>query len=185
MNFLHHVSDQPDIQTFEPRRSQGNNRRLDPPVVWAVDKAHLPNYLLPRECPRVCFRSAANSSEADIETLIGCGCGGAGQVVAIETAWFERAVDSLLWLYEFEAKTFTCIDSAAGYLVSTVAVSPVLCRPITNPLAELLAMGIELRVMPDLATLAAQAAASSLAFSCIRMRNAGLGPGAFRPHPRG
>ncbi len=44
---LYHVSDAPGIRLFEPRR--GGHGFEDEAVVWAIDKDHPPNYLLPRE----------------------------------------------------------------------------------------------------------------------------------------
>jgi hypothetical protein len=45
---LFHISEEPGIELFEPRVSEGRG-----PVVWAIDADRLRNYLLPRECPRV------------------------------------------------------------------------------------------------------------------------------------
>ena len=42
---LFHVSEQSDIDQFEPRM----HYELEREVVWAVDDDHLPNYLLPRD----------------------------------------------------------------------------------------------------------------------------------------
>jgi hypothetical protein len=46
---LFHVSEERGIERFAPRSSAGGMG----PVVWAIDKHRLRNYLLPRECPRV------------------------------------------------------------------------------------------------------------------------------------
>ncbi|MGH6623092.1 MAG: DUF6886 family protein, partial [Burkholderiaceae bacterium] len=61
----------------------------------------------------------------------------------------------------------------AGYFVSASAVTPIACHRVERPLSEMLARGVELRVLASLRGLAAAVATSSLAFSCIRMRNAG------------
>ena len=53
---LFHVSERPGIARFEPRLPPTANAAVRTPVVWVVDEAHLPNYLVPRECPRVAFR---------------------------------------------------------------------------------------------------------------------------------
>ena len=53
MRRLFHVSEDPAIEDFHPRPSS-----VAPevgPIVWAVAESHLPNYLLPRDCPRVTF----------------------------------------------------------------------------------------------------------------------------------
>ena len=177
MQPLFHVSEEPGIERFEPRLPPTANAKIVSPVVWAVDRAHLPNYLVPRECPRVAFHLLPSSSEHDREWLLGQR--GAQHVVAIESSWFERAVSSRMWIYEFPPEPFVCTDVTAGYFVSASAVVPVLRRQVQSPLAELVGMGVELRVVPSLLALASQVASSSLAFSCIRMRNAGAGPNAL------
>ncbi len=35
-------------------------------MVWAVDRFHLHNYLLPRDCPRVTYYTAPTSAPEDI-----------------------------------------------------------------------------------------------------------------------
>ena len=171
MQCLFHVSEQPGIEVFEPRPPPVSDAGIPSPVVWAVDESHLANYLVPRDCPRVAFRRAVTTSPQDRDRFFGTG-GGAPYVVAIDAAWFERAVASVLWVYEFSSDPFVCADANAGYFVASTAVTPIGCRQVDNPLAELVTRGAELRVVHDLTGLAAIVAASSLAFSCIRMRNA-------------
>ena len=62
---LFHVSEEPDIRVFEPRLS--SRRDLDPTVglVWAIDEARLPNFLTPRDCPRVAYHVGERTTEAD------------------------------------------------------------------------------------------------------------------------
>jgi hypothetical protein len=174
MNTLYHVSEVRGIERFEPRMPPTENSAVQLPVVWAVARTHLANYLLPRECPRVAFRSAPDASAEDLNRFLGAGC--SEHVVAIESRWFEHATNCPLWLYEFAPETFICADATAGYFVSSAAVVPVSSRCVRNPLAELLRSDAELRVVPSLLELASAVASSTLAFSCIRMRNAGVGP---------
>jgi len=168
---LFHVSEQAGIARFAPRLPPTPRATVQTPVVWAVDEAHLPNYLVPRDCPRVAFQLASETTARDREVFFGAA--GAPRVVAIEGAWFERASSTPLWVYEFAPDGFVCGDATAGYFVCATTVTPIGCRRIESPLTELLACGVELRVLPSLRELAAAVAASSLAFSCIRMRNAG------------
>jgi hypothetical protein len=170
MNALFHVSEERDIKRFEPRMPPTETPAVQTAVVWAVAKSHLGNYLLPRECPRVAFRLAPGTTEEDRRRFLSPGC--PEQVVVIESGWFAQAANCTLWLYEFPPETFVCADATAGYFVSPVEVVPVACRCLGNPLTELLASGVELRVMPSLLGLASAVKASTLAFSCIRMRNA-------------
>jgi hypothetical protein len=174
---LFHVSEEPSIETFVPRMPPTENAEVQFPVVWSVDEKHLVNYLVPRECPRVAFHSLPSSSEKDREAFLGES--GAQHVVAIAASWFDRAVRSQLWVYEFSPQSFTCADTTAGYFVSRVAVTPTSRRLCESPLIELVGSGVELRVVPNLPALASAVASSSLAFSCIRMRNAGCGENAL------
>ena len=98
MSHLFHVSEQAGTTHFEPRWPPTANAATRAPVVWAVDEAHLPNYLVPRECPRVAFQSAPNTTPRDHDAFF---AGGARHVVAIESTWFDRAISSAQWLYEF------------------------------------------------------------------------------------
>lgn len=75
---LFHVSEQPDIQLFEPRWSEQANRN----VVWAIDADHLRNYLVPRECPRVTYYAGPQTASADVKHFLGT----SQAVVAIESA---------------------------------------------------------------------------------------------------
>ena len=55
---LFHVSEESRIKVFNPRPVPSPDAGVAGEAVWAVDEVHLPNYLLPRDCPRVTF--AAN-----------------------------------------------------------------------------------------------------------------------------
>lgn len=167
---LFHVSDRPDITRFEPRTPPSFDAGVRDDVVWAIEERLLANYLLPRDCPRVTFHAGPATSAEDRARFLAPT--GATHVVAIEAAWFERVRAARLWLYELPPATFTCADANAGYSVSRVAVEPLPARPVDDVLAALLACGIELRVLPSLWSLRDAVVGSSLAFSCIRMRNA-------------
>ena len=175
MRRLFHVSEQPGIGVFEPRWPPSAHPAITTPVAWAVDEAHLPNYLLPRDCAWVAFHRRPGSNARDLSTFF-ADDGAAAHIVAIESAWFERARTATLWVDEFAPAPFACTDTTAGYFVAPVPVVPVGCRRIDRPLAELTASSAVLRVLPSLLELADAVVSSSLAFSCIRMRNAGQGP---------
>ena len=167
---LYHVSDQANIEVFEPRIPPTSSPANPGAVVWAVDEAHLVNYLVPRDCPRVTFHATSATTQEDRRRFLGDGL--SRHVVAIEAGWLQRCVDAALWLYELPPFSFLCADGTAGYYVSSKAVVPTSATRDENPLQSLADFGAELRVMPRLGSLAAQVARSSLAFSCIRMRNA-------------
>lgn len=167
---LRHVSSDPAIAFFSPRVPANPDAGVADPVVWAVDDAHLANYLVPRDCPRIAIRRGPRTAPADAARFFGDGSPRA--VLFIEAPWFARASTEPLWLYTLPAATFTCADANAGYFVSRDGVAPSAVQRVDAPLAELVARGVELRVVPRLRPVAGVVAASSLAFSIIRLRNA-------------
>lgn len=173
---LYHISEIPGIRFFEPRRAPERSG-LEGEVVWAIDREHLPNYLLPRDCPRVTFRATEASSVKDVEQL--AGPGNPKRVIAIESGWVERVLAQRLVCYEFDSQSFELHDKGAGYWVSRQRVAPQSEREILSPLVALLEEEIELRIMPSLWELREAVANSSLEFSIIRMRNASLPPEGF------
>jgi hypothetical protein len=70
------------------------------------------------------------------------------------------------------AESFTCIDECAGYIVSREFVRPLQVEIIEDPIATMLARGVELRILPTLGPLRDSVVASTLQFSIIRMQNA-------------
>ena len=67
---LFHVSEDTGITRFEPRPSPSTNTTLGV-CVWSIAETHLANYLLPRNCPRICFRRGPQTTEADAERFLG------------------------------------------------------------------------------------------------------------------
>ena len=61
---LYHVSEEPDIEVFEPRPSPQNYESIKGNVVFAVNDIMLHNYLLPRDCPRVTYYAKTDSLSA-------------------------------------------------------------------------------------------------------------------------
>lgn len=159
-----HVSEEPDIEVFEPRKAATNDEQ----VVWAIDEDHLRNYLVPRDCPRVTYSAGPGTTVADRERFLGS----SAAVLAIETAWFERMRSCRLHCYHLPGDTFELADECAGYFVSRVPVKPLRVHVIDNPVAAVLEQGVELRVQPSLWALRGAVIESTLAFSIIRWRNA-------------
>jgi hypothetical protein len=166
---LWHVSERGDIEQFSPRLPPSPDAGVSVPVVWAVDEPRLPHYLLPRECPRVCFYALPTTTSKDSAAFFGQNT--RQHVVAIASSWYERAASTGLWLYRLRASTFQCVDANAGYFVSTVAVLPEERIFVSDPLSALGQRGVELQVVDDLFALQAKVQGSTAAFSCIRMRN--------------
>jgi hypothetical protein len=161
---LFHVSEEADIQRFEPRPSEYTVE----PVVWAIDADRLRNYLVPRDCPRVTYYAGPHTTAADKEQFLGSHAA----VVAIETHWLERVQRCRLYCYSLPRQTFERVDECAGYFVSRVAVAPTHVELVEQPISELERRGVRLRLVPDLWPLRDAVVASSLQFSIIRMRNA-------------
>jgi hypothetical protein len=171
---LFHFSDDPNITRFEPRPPPSAASGVTDHVVWAVGERLRHNYLLPRDCPRVTFYARPESLPADVERLLGQTS--ARYVVAIEAGWMPALRQGRLYQYELPPDTFVPIDEGAGYYISRAIVMPLGLMAIDDLLSELLACDIELRVMPSLWPLCDAVVASSLHFSCIRMRNAAARP---------
>ena len=168
---LFHAGDRPDIALFEPRPARpGHPNDPGRPVVWAVGRQLLHNYLLPRDCPRVTFYAAADSDPPDVARLLGTTT--ARHVVAIEWAWLDAVRATVLWLYEFSPSSFELVDPVAATYVSRQPVRPLAVRHVDDLLGELARRDVELRLTPSLWPLRDAVLASSLAFSFIRMGNA-------------
>jgi hypothetical protein len=161
---LFHISEEPDINIFEPRPSA----YTQDPVVWGIDREHLRNYLFPRECPRVTYAASEKTTAEDLEQFLGASVA----VAAIETAWLDRVRSARLFCYHLSRATFECLDRSAGYFVSRSPVVPTHCEAIADPLAELRKRGVALRVFESVWALHDAVAASTLEFSMIRMHNA-------------
>lgn len=161
---LFHVSEESGIARFEPRVSE----YVAEPVVWAIDREHLRNYLVPRDCPRITYYAGLETTEADKARFLGS----SAAVVAVESSWFGRLRSCRLFCYHMPPDTFTQLDECAGYYVSRRAVVPVRAEVFGDPVVELLRRGVELRLMPELWSLYDAVTVSTLRFSIIRMRNA-------------
>jgi hypothetical protein len=166
---LYHVSEEPRIDVFEPR-PPAPTAYLAERVVWAVDDGHLQNYLLPRDCPRVTFYALPGSDPRDVERLMGQTS--ARFVVAVESGWVQTILATRLFVYRLPPETFEPHDEGAGHYVSRVAVRPIEVTRIDDLLGALLLRDVELRITPSLWRLRDAVVASTLQFSCIRMRNA-------------
>jgi hypothetical protein len=171
---LFHVSEEAGIARFEPRPPPSimpapwAPEGVSEDCVWAVDRAHLRNYLFPRDCPRITWAAGVSTTETDRARFLF----GASRVAAIEHGWFERLQASSVHIYELPPASFRLADRAAGYWVSTEAVTPLSVRAETNLLAALIDEGVELRLLQDFWPLCDAVAGSTLEYSIIRARNA-------------
>ena len=162
---IYHVSETAGITRFEPRADAEGRLR-----VWAIGESRLHNYLLPRDCPRVTYYANATTSNDDRRAFYTVS--DTQSVVAIEQTWLASARSARLYVYEFAAHDFVLEDAIAAYYVSTRSAAPISHREVTDPLIELFARAVELRVLSSLWPLRDAVVGSSLGFSIIRMRNA-------------
>ena len=135
-----------------------------------MDEEHLPNYLLPRDCPRVTFCPVPGSTPEDVARLMSYSP--ARQVIAIESDWLPTVRAARLYLYRLPAEPFAVQDAGAGYSVAREPVTPIEVTVVEDLLEALRQRDVELRITPSLWPLADAVVASSLEFSNIRMRNA-------------
>lgn len=61
---LFHVSEESNIALFEPRIPDRDDLNKAIGLVWAIDEDRLPNFLTPRNCPRVTFHIGKNNTNA-------------------------------------------------------------------------------------------------------------------------
>lgn len=168
---LFHVSEEPDIQRFEPRLP--TRRDLDPNVglVWAIDEARLPNFLTPRDCPRVTYHVGERTTEADRRQFFtSSSC---SHAVVIEQRWFSVMRKTTLYVYEFSAQEFELQDNIAGYYVAKTTQIPTAVHAFPDLFEELFRRNVELRVTDNLWEIADAVKESTLNWSLCRMANAG------------
>lgn len=163
---LYHYSEDSTIPVFYPR----SHPQLAQNAVWAIEENYRYHYILPRDCPRICFRASSMSKDADIDRYL-LGDPNA-RVMAIEKSWMPRVLRTELTEYHLPSENFILQDKGAGYYISYEKVIPHTVRKIPNILDELMQFPLELRLLDRLWPLHDAIAASSLNFSMIRMRNA-------------
>lgn len=167
---LFHVSEESDIEVFEPRLP--SRRDLDQSVglVWAIDEDHLPSFLTPRDCPRVTYHISSNSSIEDRIRFFSSST--TIHAVVFESDWYYKIMNTVLYIYEFEPSDFTLLDPVAGYYVSQKTQRPVSKHIVNDLIGELLKRNIELRITDNLWDIADAVKQSSLNWSICRMKNA-------------
>jgi hypothetical protein len=167
---LFHVSEEKGIERFVPRPPPSPEAGVVGDAVWAIDEAHLPNYLLPRDCPRVTYGVGTRTTPEELARFFGPSR--ARRVVAIEEAWRVRIAQCRLYLYRLPDETFDVSDANAGYYISRCAVTPLSVTTVENLLQTMTELGAEYRFFDDLWPLRNAVIGSSLEFSIIRWRNA-------------
>ena len=168
---LFHVSEEPDIIEFVPRlRSKYSTCDMEKGLVWALNERCLPNFLTPRDCPRVTFHARKNTTNDDMLKFFSSP---ARHCVAIENAWYERMTKTNLYIYEFDTKNFYVHgDDAAGYFVSEQTETPISVIKCDDLFGELFKRNVEVRILNNLWQLGEAVKESTLNWSLCRMINA-------------
>ncbi|MBQ6863867.1 MAG: hypothetical protein IJO14_06490 [Clostridia bacterium] len=169
---LCHVSEEENIEIFHPRIPDRNDLDKTVGLVWAIDEQRLPNFLTPRDCPRVTYHIGKNTSESDKDRFFTSST--VNHVVVIEHDWFDRMRNTTLYLYEFDPSDFELQDEIAGYYVAKTAQMPIAKYKIDDLFAELTARNIEIRITDNLWKIADEVRSSTLNWSLCRMGNAKL-----------
>ena len=165
---LFHVSEEPDIDKFIPRIPSRKDMDKSKGLVWALTEPALPNWLTPRDCPRVGYRVTEESTQEDINKFLSSS---SRHCVAIEYGWHKRMLDTTLYVYEFEPTNFY-FDESAGFYVSDQTEIPVSVTKYENLYEELFKRNVEVRILNNLWELGEAVQQSTLKWSLCRMANA-------------
>ena len=161
---LFHVSDAGPFTTLSPRPSPPGTPHQGRQWVWAVDEARLPHYLLPRQCPRVCWATPAGGRHA----LLGSP---AARVIAVEHKWAPRLLNAGLNVHSLDPHGFTLLDAIAGYWVGEGDVRVREVRRVEDCFTALAEHDVEVRLTTSLWPYL-DAVTTTGDFSAIRIRNA-------------
>lgn len=164
---LFHVSEESDILEFFPRIPDRNDLDKSTGLVWAVSEKCLPNFLTPRNCPRVTYHVGENTTQQDRIRFFSSPT--QAHAVVIEAKWFEILRNTTLYIYEFAPTNFALQDAVAGYYVSKTAEKPIDRFVFDDLMKELIERNIEIRIVDNLWTIAEQVKASTLDWSLCRM----------------
>jgi hypothetical protein len=167
---LYHLSETPGMALFHPRPSPSYFKGISGDVVFAISERLRHNYLFPRDCPRVTYYANERTTTRDKAKFL---ASGSAYVVAVESNWLPAIHKTSLHSYEFSPQHFQLIDEVAGYYVSYHDEQPLHEKLIADPFEELIKDPfVDIRILPEIRTLADEVSKSSLNFSLIRMRNA-------------
>ena len=171
---LFHVSEEPDIKVFEPRFPTRKDLNQNIGLVWAIDEARLPNFLTPRDCPRVAYHVGYQTTDSDKKRFLSSS--GISHAIVVEGKWYHTMKNTVLYLYEFHTEDFVLQDSIAGYYVATTTQYPKKKHVLTDLFGELLKRNVEIRITDNLWDIADDVTTSTLNWSLCRMANAAPRP---------
>ena len=97
---LFHVSEENNIQIFEPRLPNRSDLDKNTGLVWAIDDERLPNFLTPRNCPRVAYHIGKNTNENDKIKFFSSS--NVSYAIVIENKWFDAMKNTTLCIGKIE-----------------------------------------------------------------------------------
>lgn len=165
---LFHVSEESNIEKFIPRIPTRKELDQSKGLVWSLTESALPNWLTPRDCPRVGYRAVEESTQADIAKFFSSS---SRHCIAIEYDWHKKMLETTLYVYEFDSTPFY-FDECAGFYVSDQTVIPISVTKYGNIYEELFKRNIEVRIINNLWRLGEAIQKTTLKWSLCRMRNA-------------
>ena len=165
---LFHVSEEANIEKFVPRIPIREDMDKSKGLVWALTEEHLPQFLTPRECPRVTYRIIETTMPNDIEDFFSSS---SRYCVAIEHDWYKKMATTTLYVYEFNTKNFY-FDKCAGFYVSDQTETSISKIKYDDLFDELFKRNVEIRIMNNLWNFADKVKKSTLKFSICDMANA-------------
>ncbi|TKD69363.1 DUF6886 family protein [Pseudalkalibacillus hwajinpoensis] len=164
---LYHVSEEDHIELFKPRSPTRMDLDQTKKFVWAINDKCLPNFLTPRNCPRVCYHVGPNTSESDKQTYLSAKS--SSHMIVIENKWFETMKNTNLTLYEFDTRQFTLQDDNAGYYISETTQIPIAKFEVIDLFQALSSRNVELRVVNNLWDISDEIQQTSFKWSMCRM----------------
>ena len=164
---LFHVSEESNIDIFNPRIPERDDLDKGTGLVWAIDEKRLPNFLTPRDCPRVTYHIGEKTTANDREAFFSSST--TEHVVVIESGWFDVMKNTCLFLYEFHPVEFELQDDIAGYYVSKTAQVPIAKYTVTDLFSALFERNVELRVVDNLWDISDRIKGTTLNWSICRM----------------
>lgn len=170
---LFHVSEECNIEMFQPRLPSRMDIDQTKGLVWAINEQCLPNFLTPRDCPRVTYYATDRSNVVDRIRFFSSPY--IQHAVVIESKWFSIMKNTVLYLYEFDESDFCLQDEVAGYYVSEKEQIPINKIIVPDLFLELFKRNIELRIIPNLRDISEEVKKSTLNWSLCRMGNAEKG----------
>ncbi|WP_020530872.1 DUF6886 family protein [Flexithrix dorotheae] len=145
---LYHTSTKQGLTSIIPKNNNHFGIKFPQPVVWAVEKHSKPLFLFPQNCPRISFRVDAKTSSDDRKKFKEEYA--SNQVIIIESKWYEILQNQPLYQYELNSGNFNLEKPSLGLYSSLQSAEILNQKLISNPIAEIISLNIELKITPSL-----------------------------------